>query len=754
MINRSDSYSKAVGTDSPGIERIRPSRAPPGQPISEESSSEPADDRQLLDYYLTKRKSEYSSPCDVNLLAGSFNVNGKEPKEALDHWLLRQNETPDIIVIGIQELQLDADAYFSEYVNAKESEKYQKCQESWKTSVMLALQKYNRPFQLIVDERLVGMYIMIFCSERIKPAISKVDTANVGCGLMGTFGNKGACSVSLKIHETSFCFVTSHLAAHQNAIKKRNQDYESIRHRTVFRERLRILDHERVFWLGDLNYRLDIPNDDVRFICQGDDISSLLPADQLHAEMNAGKIFKGFHEAPITFKPTYKFDSGTNNYDSSPKNRIPAYTDRILWLTKEPDSVECLSYSSHPSITISDHKPISACFRVRTEQINKQIYYSVYKEVTSWLDKHENELIPQVAVSSKAIDFGKLKFLERATANIQLQNTGKTPAQFQIIDSKVFSPDRDVYEAFNSNIGLSIDPNKGILPPDSGDASICTISFDLNINKEVVSKFNFGVKQGGNYVNPLDDLILILKLRNGPDHYITLSGDWTYSAFGMPFIALTHSFFKDVSISSLEYPATSLVLNQLVKAECSSSNSPSEQNFHPPAFYVLLNHIVNHGFMERQLFQINGDPDEVRAIIDTIDAEEVVGNLESLPGSVASVAEVLLLFLNSNPFPIIPYTHFELCTDLVDDHNLCKSMIEKLDLRSQNIFQYLIMFLKEVLKHGKINGCTSEFLAGLFSRCILRPQITLKNREKADLEKRKSVQFVRQFLNEDESSLI
>jgi hypothetical protein len=40
----------------------------------------------------------------VNILAGSFNVNGKEPKEALDHWLLRQNKTPDIIVVGIQEI--------------------------------------------------------------------------------------------------------------------------------------------------------------------------------------------------------------------------------------------------------------------------------------------------------------------------------------------------------------------------------------------------------------------------------------------------------------------------------------------------------------------------------------------------------------------------------------------------------------------------------------------------------------------------
>ena len=62
-----------------------------------------------------------------------------------------------------------------------------------------------------------------------------------------------------------------------------------------------------------------------------------------------------------------------------------------------------------------------------------------------------------------------------------------------------------------------------------------------------------------------------------------------------------------------------------MKAEC--SEAPSEQNFHPPAFYVLLNHIVNHGFTEPHLFQINGDPDEVRAIIDTIDGEQVVGNV-------------------------------------------------------------------------------------------------------------------------------
>ncbi|CAG5090510.1 Oidioi.mRNA.OKI2018_I69.PAR.g12631.t1.cds [Oikopleura dioica] len=101
----------------------------------------------------------------------------------------------------------------------------------------------------------------------------------------------------------------------------------------------------------------------------------------------------------------------------------------------------------------------------------------------------------------------------------------ETSDQYVPMTTILFSPDKDIYEAFNSNIGLWIDPNKVILQPDSGDASIYTIGFDLNINKEVVSKFNFGVKQGDKFVNPVDDLILILKLKNGPDHYITLSGN-------------------------------------------------------------------------------------------------------------------------------------------------------------------------------------------------------------------------------------
>ena len=47
--------------------------------------------------------------------------------------------------------------------------------------------------------------------------------------------------------------------------------------------------------------------------------------------MAAGNVFQGFNEAPPRFWPTYKFDSGTNQYDTSAKQRVPAHCDRILW---------------------------------------------------------------------------------------------------------------------------------------------------------------------------------------------------------------------------------------------------------------------------------------------------------------------------------------------------------------------------------------------------------------------------------------
>ena len=50
--------------------------------------------------------------------------------------------------------------------------------------------------------------------------------------------------------------------------------------------------------------------------------------------MAAGRAFAHMAEAPIGFRPTYKFDKHSLDplgYDSSEKRRVPAWTDRILF---------------------------------------------------------------------------------------------------------------------------------------------------------------------------------------------------------------------------------------------------------------------------------------------------------------------------------------------------------------------------------------------------------------------------------------
>lgn len=69
-----------------------------------------------------------------------------------------------------------------------------------------------------------------------------------------------------------------------------------------------------------------------------------------------------FSEMAIEFPPTYKFDVGTEVYDTSDKQRVPAYTDRILWKTNP--GVTALAYDSIKSFLGSDHRPIFAQFEL------------------------------------------------------------------------------------------------------------------------------------------------------------------------------------------------------------------------------------------------------------------------------------------------------------------------------------------------------------------------------------------------------
>ncbi|KAJ1393206.1 Inositol polyphosphate-related phosphatase [Sesbania bispinosa] len=98
----------------------------------------------------------------------------------------------------------------------------------------------------------------------------------------------------------------------------------------------------------------------------------LLGKDQLLQEAGRGQIFNGFCEGTLTFKPTYKYNKGSSNYDTSYKVRVPAWTDRILFKVEDANDVEATlhSYESIDDIYGSDHKPVKAhlCLRLRQLQ--------------------------------------------------------------------------------------------------------------------------------------------------------------------------------------------------------------------------------------------------------------------------------------------------------------------------------------------------------------------------------------------------
>ena len=48
--------------------------------------------------------------------------------------------------------------------------------------------------------------------------------------------------------------------------------------------------------------------------------------------MDDRAAFVGYEEGPILFRPTYRYDLGTDDYDTSEKMRIPAWTGQVLRL--------------------------------------------------------------------------------------------------------------------------------------------------------------------------------------------------------------------------------------------------------------------------------------------------------------------------------------------------------------------------------------------------------------------------------------
>ncbi|KAK6353636.1 hypothetical protein TWF696_005598 [Orbilia brochopaga] len=265
--------------------------------------------------------------------------------------------------------------------------------------------------------------MFVFISPDIASQITTPSGTTVGTGLMGYMGNKGGAlgrivvgglpaagisppsleDASIEAKDaaeqergTTVLFVDCHLAAFPNAVDRRNWDYAEIQRRAYFHPKPLPIsgggsvpesvaaahpngypfnECDLIIWAGDLNYRLDMPGDEIRrslhkFLPPEEDgsdpslttstsdnspdpsdesgsnsnhisesnrtfeetIAHLLEKDQLRKQQTNGKAFQFYHEGKILFLPTYKYDVGAiSTFDTSEKARAPSYCDRIVW---------------------------------------------------------------------------------------------------------------------------------------------------------------------------------------------------------------------------------------------------------------------------------------------------------------------------------------------------------------------------------------------------------------------------------------
>ncbi|MEQ2221382.1 inositol polyphosphate 5-phosphatase, partial [Ilyodon furcidens] len=207
-----------------------------------------------------------------------------------------------------------------------------------------------------------------------------VEHATVTTRIISQIKTKGAVGVTFTFFGTSFLFITSHFTSGDSKVYERILDYNKIIEALALPKGLPDTNpyrsspsdvttrFDQVFWFGDFNFRLSKDRADVETIMKrtvGGDMSPLLEHDQLSKQMKDASIFKGFQEPPVHFFPTYKFDIGCDNYDSTSKQRTPSYTDRVLFRSRQTNDIRVLKYNSCSSIKTSDHRPVIGVFQVK-----------------------------------------------------------------------------------------------------------------------------------------------------------------------------------------------------------------------------------------------------------------------------------------------------------------------------------------------------------------------------------------------------
>lgn len=489
---------------------------------------------------------------------------------------------------------------------------------------------------------------------------------------------------------------------------------------------LRIFDHDVIFWLGDLNYRIDAPLQDVMRWIDHRDWHSLLQADQLKQQMKTCDVFQGFHEGPIRFAPTYKFDREGRGYkigENGEPSRVPAYTDRILWRLGDfregresgtKPKIKLLEYCS-AEVSSSDHRPVYASFEMILGVEDLVTKSRVAQRVNRELDKREEMLRPSLQFSS-VIDLGDIFYEQRRTRKVAVRNTGSSTAFITVSIPE------------NAPKWLLVDPSQWRnveVPPGK--------AIQLHIGALITEKDGTANQICRNGCN-MDAAINVMGEPGRLREQISVRGRYVATTLGLSLETLS---MLERPVLALRDPNNSakIVFSKEYKEEIDREQEPGLVPWSiPKELWLLIDALLRYLRKEESstnklgidLFLRRGEEVDVQRVLSLVDrGQEIPMDID--PHATASC---LLHVLKNLEESVVPKNLSKrvLEAGYAEDRDLVLNVLEMLPPLHSNVLWYFVGFLCEYII-SDLHGDDVKQLAHIVGNALLPKARDLSNRE-------------------------
>ncbi|KAL4806120.1 Endonuclease/exonuclease/phosphatase [Aspergillus unguis] len=237
-----------------------------------------------------------------------------------------------------------------------------------------------------------------------------------------------------------------------------------------------------------------------------------------------------------------EYDPDEDQVDENPSSESPPEGD---------DSIRLDYYTSHQGVLSSDHKPLVAGFTLELDYVEPKLKAQVHQELVRELDKAENESRPGLTVvvdnhgrkptksdeDPNTLDFGDVCYDVPVSRSLTVANTSGVPATFSIqkperggdsestwLDYKIDKPHHDDSDDHSQPLPSN---ECALLPGDIAVVETTILVRDIRF----VRLLNSGQVK-------LEE-ILLLRVKDGRDHFISAHGRWLPTAFGRSLEELT-----------------------------------------------------------------------------------------------------------------------------------------------------------------------------------------------------------------------